>query len=69
MMTVRELISQLEEYDPDMIVFMSSDPEGNSYNALAVVDWAYRDSDDHPLHREDWPEDTSDLSQGVFLWP
>ncbi len=33
-MTVRELIEKLSTEDPDRIVIMASDPEGNSYDTL-----------------------------------
>ena len=42
-MTVRELIAKLNKIDPDRIVVMSSDSEGNNYSPLSGM-WtgAYR---------------------------
>lgn len=34
-MTVRELLAQLQQEDPDRIVVMASDSEGNSHSPLA----------------------------------
>ena len=31
-MTVKELIEELQEYDPDTVVVLSRDPEGNGYS-------------------------------------
>lgn len=36
-MTVRELIAQLQEEDPDRVVILQSDPEGNSFSPLREV--------------------------------
>jgi hypothetical protein len=33
-MKVKELIRELEELDPDRIVILSTDPEGNGYSPL-----------------------------------
>lgn len=37
-MTVRELIAKLQEYDPEAVVVMSSDREGNGHSPLDEID-------------------------------
>jgi len=60
----------LKEYDGSLQVFMSADPEGNSYSALACLELTYKDPEDNPIHRSDYPEwDLEELSQAIVLWP
>lgn len=40
-MTVRELIEALQAIDPDMLVVLQKDPEGNGYSPLAGAEPAY----------------------------
>tara|TARA_R100001143_G_scaffold35943_1_gene33532 strand:- start:5474 stop:5713 length:240 start_codon:yes stop_codon:yes gene_type:complete len=37
-MTVRELIEQLEQCDPDRIVVIARDAEGNGFSKLSFID-------------------------------
>lgn len=37
-MKVSDLITQLQECDPEAIVVLSSDPEGNSYSPVHALD-------------------------------
>jgi hypothetical protein len=37
-MLVRELIEELSKYNPDLVVVLASDPEGNSYNEVSCVE-------------------------------
>jgi len=45
MLTVKELIAQLAELDPEAVVIMQRDPEGNGYSPCsgAEGDWAWDD--------------------------
>ncbi len=40
-MNVRELITQLQEVDPERVVVIASDPEGNSYSELSSYSSRY----------------------------
>jgi hypothetical protein len=44
-MTVRTLIQMLQEFDPNAIVVLSSDAEGNRYRELAALNDAIMDRD------------------------
>ena len=79
-MTVQELIDILKEFNPDCIVIMQSDPEGNSYSPLCGAE-------DNGAWNEDYQEygyatlteelkttgySEDDLTEGtpaVVLWP
>jgi len=37
-MKVKELLDQLSDMDPDSVVFLQSDEEGNGYNELRIAD-------------------------------
>jgi len=75
-MTVKELIELLENEDPTLQVFMSSDSEGNSYQ---LVDKGFGES---PYYRdgsyfepvepedvEDGEYEDEDLKIGLFIYP
>ena len=38
MYTIKQLIEELQGYDPDRVVVLSIDPEGNGYNALYNIE-------------------------------
>lgn len=68
-MTVKRLIEELQKYDPETVVVMSSDAEGNGYSPLAGIytgeyvpnsTWSgeiYYDEEDDELEEEEIDED------------
>lgn len=78
-MTVAELIDALHLLDPNRIVIMSSDSEGNSFDVVRLVDPCAYDPEDREAGLEHLtPEvialgyDEEDLCDGVpavCLWP
>jgi len=81
-MTVKELIEQLSEMDPDRIVIVSKDSEGNGYSPLCDVATAVYIAETtwsgeiglEELTEEDIQQgyDEEDVKEGepaVVLWP
>ena len=62
--TVRDLINQLEEYDGEMPVVMSSDSEGNNFSPLYEVIAMHHDENMEPAL-----EELDKLPYAVFLYP
>lgn len=52
-LTVGDLIELLQDYDPDTIVVMASDPEGNGYAPLCKVDAGFFNSKDASFYTEE----------------
>ena len=81
-MTVAELIEKLKDVDPDRIVIMASDAEGNDYSPLysfwegaykAETTW-YGEVGIEELTEEDWnkgyrEEDVVDGDKAIILCP
>jgi len=81
-MTVKELIEKLQKEDPDRIVIMSKDSEGNSYSPLSnfwigayapTTTW-YGEAGLEGLTEEDkeagyGEEDVMDGEKALILWP
>lgn len=81
-MKVKDLIEKLKEHDPEAMVALSKDAEGNGYSPLADIEAAGYSKDDHfsgltynkltpelekmGFSEEDIDEDAEDC---VFLWP
>lgn len=67
MITKKELIEMLAEFDDNAIVVMSSDSEGNGYSPVYVVDACrYADGEiDHP--EEPWPDGHG--LPAICFWP
>ncbi len=70
--TVRQLIEELKGFDPDAVVVLSCDAEGNGYSPLyAMGECRYRP--DMPWHGEvdhpDEPFEDADSVPAVGLWP
>ena len=77
-MTVKELISRLQEMNPDDIVVLSADSEGNRYSELSGLSDEYNYSDNEiglrALSGEDellgyTEEDVMEGRSCVILWP
>lgn len=77
-MTVAELIEKLSKFDPDMPVWVSSDPEGNDFDTLSyaglfdtteteVIDDNY--SETYSVLEKMSEEDAEKYPQVVMLWP
>lgn len=69
---VKDLIKQLEEYDPNLMVVMSGDPEGNDFYPLeAMAEYVY-DEDDKSIrgiNDYDYFVDDPDGIPALVLWP
>lgn len=69
-MTVKELIEQLSNLDPDLPVHVSSDPEGNRFHELSEIEHGqYRrecPNEIQGLHPDDADEDDPWCAT---LWP
>jgi hypothetical protein len=77
-MTVKELMAKLEEQDPDRIVVLSIDPEGNGFSPLYSVETYMFDSGEIGLEEltdelaEKGYSDDDVMDHGkkaVVLWP
>lgn len=78
-MTVQELIDELENHDPDALVVLQKDAEGNGYSPLVGADeCSYLPSTPYSgevPHRDDLkgglygPEDLGKMVVAVVLWP
>jgi hypothetical protein len=75
-MKVHELILLLSELDPDAVVVLQKDAEGNGYSLLAGVDTAVWDPVDRTVYddtdeaTEDGGEEIlDDLESCVVVWP
>lgn len=75
-MTVVELIEQLKKFDPNMLVWMTSDEEGNSYAPLYEVALfntkEVEDNGDGDIEvwvRENMDEVAEKHDKVIMLWP
>ena len=78
-MTVRELIALLGTHDPDRLVVLSRDAEGNGYEPLRIVATAAYDEAEREIGLEVLTDDDraagygeEDVGRGVpavVLWP
>lgn len=73
-MNVRQLIAELSNFDPNALVIMSSDSEGNHFNPVYEIgDSKYAPYDEwsgEVIHPDDEDEyDPSDITDAVVLWP
>lgn len=73
-MKTKDVIARLEDFPRDMEVFVSEDPEGNSFSPLEDIDESYFDIDNreayHPDDVESEYEDTPDnLDKVLIIWP
>lgn len=78
--TVRDLIEQLGDYDPDTIVLVASDEEGNSLYPLAATSPVIEVQQDGREYysyesmgmlddEEEAYDKPDDLERAVILWP
>jgi len=78
-MTVKELIKKLQEYDPDRIVVLSSDSEGNHYDTAYSIGTGSFNEEDNQFGLEELTEEDKkagyceeDVIEGVpalCIWP
>lgn len=72
MITVKNLIEELQKLPQNLKVIVSSDPEGNSFNNLQGVDLTHYDGE-FILDKEDLQEyiddDFDEIEEVVVLWP
>ena len=77
-MLVKDLIEVLENMDPDLLVIIARDPEGNGYAPMGDYSVGVFDSKNDEFAEddidEDWSEDEDDESitigkSCVVLWP
>jgi hypothetical protein len=78
-MTVKELIKELQQIDPERLVVVASDPEGNSFDTLeswstAAYDKEAREVGLEKLTEEDikagyGEEDVKDGVPCIVIWP
>lgn len=74
-MLVKELRSVLDKCDPDDLVILATDAEGNDYRPLAdynETDYRWYDDEliNYDTYFEDWPESWDDRGQRTLvLWP
>ena len=60
MVTVKELIAELQKYDPDLPVIASADDEGNRYHAVYMPGEAYCPELDSYMIKEVVPKEYFD---------
>lgn len=75
-MRVKELIEKLQEYPSDMLVALSSDPEGNSFELInQVVSMETTDIDElNGKYYDNWLVEelsinSSDHPSIIVIWP
>lgn len=78
-MKVKELIEELKELDPEMVVVLSEDAEGNRYNEARTVGVGlFNESEkefyDEETLEDDYDEDEvneirGDSAKCICLWP
>ena len=74
-MKVRELIKKLAELDPEAIVIVSKDAEGNRFSPLSQIDTGWYQADStwsgeiHEDSENPDRDDVKDLPRAVVLWP
>ena len=61
---VSDLINVLEALDPNAVVVLSRDPEGNAFRHLHEIEVSKTDADEYDLEISDDGEDPA-----VVLWP
>lgn len=78
MKTVRDLINDLSELNPDLLVGIASDEEGNSVNAYYELSFAFYDDQEYRgdqfagyLYDDegDETEVTEETATAIVLWP
>lgn len=71
-MTVGELIEKLSAFNPDRLVILSGDAEGNAYSPLDGISVGYYEADStwsgewYGAEDEECPED---IPPAIVLWP
>jgi hypothetical protein len=74
-MKVKELIEQLSKIDPELPIYIASDPEGNGFHMAWEVEPKVLMLDGEPICGEDleeYPEDDSiheEIEKVVIIWP
>ena len=69
-MKVHELMELLSALPQNAELWVSSDPEGNSFNRLACAEEEYMSVDMEPIHPDDLDDyDEDEVTLAVVLWP
>ncbi len=66
-MSIKDLIKKLKQFDPESVVVLSADEEGNSFNkAQDIEGFLFKDGE---ICKEEELEDGHDWSRAIVLWP
>lgn len=68
-MKVKDLIKELKYLDPETVIVLSSDAEGNSYSECQVFEEYLWNGEEGEIHNFDEVEDDHEYSRAVVLWP
>ena len=69
-MTVKELIEELQTFDPDAIAILSIDPEGNGYSETHTIDSGIYAGGEFYSNIKEFTEYGSGIPQRcVSIWP
>jgi hypothetical protein len=68
-MKVKDLIKELEKFDPEYVVLMSKDDEGNAYRHVGDLElFQVYENDGYDTYRRDVPDDVLD-DVVIMMWP
>lgn len=66
-MKIKDLIKRLKEFDPDSLVVLSADSEGNSFSeAQDLEPFLFKDGE---ICKEEELEEDHDWNRSVVIWP
>lgn len=69
-MKTKELIEILEQLDPETVVVLSFDPEGNSFSECQDAQRFFWDKENSEIYSfGDIDEINDDLKDAIVLWP
>lgn len=67
-LTVKQLIEKLQKFNPDAMIVMSRDAEGNSYSPAQSVEPAFY-VEEKPWHGYLAEEAVAGTTEAVVFWP
>lgn len=68
-MKVSELIEKLQEQDPDLLVLLAKDAEGNGFRSLFDTGVYFYEKDGRDYELRDDAEGSEGDPQALVLWP
>jgi len=71
-MKIKDLIEKLKEFDPDSLVVLSSDEEGNSYSKASgdIGSYCFNQHSGEIFRDDEIDQDDADiLERCVVIWP